>query len=225
VPKIVVENLELAYGVGAARTPALRGIDLILEPESFTLVVGPSGSGKTSLLTILGALARPDAGRVTIDNVDLTAMSEKARVEFRRVHVGFIFQSFRLMNALTAEENIRMSLTMRGIGNATRLARTALETVGLEHKRLLKPNEMSGGEKQRVAVARALAHAPTIVLADEPTASLDGVNGTRVTELLRGALNASGRIMLVVTHDDRLIQAAHRIVRIEDGRVITDQLQ
>jgi putative ABC transport system ATP-binding protein len=225
VPKIVVENLELGYGVGAARTPALRGIDLILEPESFTLVVGPSGSGKTSLLTILGALARPDAGRVTIDNVDLTAMSEKARVEFRRVHVGFIFQSFRLMNALTAEENIRMSLTMRGIGNATRLARTALETVGLEHKRLLKPNEMSGGEKQRVAVARALAHAPTIVLADEPTASLDGVNGTRVTELLRGALNASGRIMLVVTHDDRLIQAAHRIVRIEDGRVITDQLQ
>ena len=157
MPRIVVENLELAYGVGAARTPALRGINLTLEPKSFTLVMGPSGSGKTSLLTILGALARPDAGRVLIDDVDLTAMSDKTRTEFRRMHIGFIFQSFRLMNALTAEENILMSLTMRGIHNAIALTHSALEAVGLEHKRSLKPKELSGGEKQRVAIARALA--------------------------------------------------------------------
>jgi putative ABC transport system ATP-binding protein len=225
VPRVSIENLEIAYGIGASRTPALRGINLVLEPKTFTLVMGPSGSGKTSLLTILGALARPDAGRVMFDDIDVTAMSEEARADFRRVHIGFIFQSFRLMNALTAEENIRMSLAMRGTPNALVLTRTALEAVGLDNKRSLKPKELSGGEKQRVAVARALAHKPTIILADEPTASLDSVNGTRVADLLRSALTDEGRIVLVVTHDDRLLQAAHRVVRIEDGRVIKDQLQ
>jgi putative ABC transport system ATP-binding protein len=187
--------------------------------------MGPSGSGKTSLLTILGALARPDAGTVLVDGADLTAMSEEERVDFRRTQIGFIFQSFRLMNALTAEENVCMSLTMRGMPDARRLALSALDAVGLANKRSLRPKELSGGEKQRVAVARALAHRPTIVLADEPTASLDSVSGARVVELLRSAVSDQGRLVLIVTHDDRLVQTAQRIVRIEDGRVCKDQMQ
>jgi putative ABC transport system ATP-binding protein len=225
VPRIEIRNLEIAYGAGAARTPALRGIDLMLEPNLLTLVMGPSGSGKTSLLTILGALARPDAGTVLVDGADLTAMSEEERVDFRRTQIGFIFQSFRLMNALTAEENVCMSLTMRGMPDARRLALSALDAVGLANKRSLRPKELSGGEKQRVAVARALAHRPTIVLADEPTASLDSVSGARVVELLRSAVSDQGRLVLIVTHDDRLVQTAQRIVRIEDGRVCKDQMQ
>jgi putative ABC transport system ATP-binding protein len=224
VPKIVVENLEIAYGVGAARTPALRGVDCVLEPETLTLVMGPSGSGKTSLLTILGALAKPDRGRVLVDGSCLTTMTESSLADFRRLHVGFIFQSFRLMGALTAEENIEMSLTMRGVGNARSVTRAALDAVGLGHKRALKPKELSGGEKQRVAVARALAHKPAIILADEPTASLDSVNGIRVAELLREALTENGRLVLVVTHDDRLLRAADHIIRIEDGKVKGDHL-
>lgn len=225
MPRVRIENIEIAYGTGAARTPALRGINLVLEPNTFTLVMGPSGSGKTSLLTILGALSRPDSGRVMIDDVDLTAMPEKARADFRRVHIGFIFQSFRLMNALSAEENVRMSLSMRRTPNARKLTTAALEAVGLGNKRSLRPKELSGGEKQRVAVARALAHRPTIILADEPTASLDSANGARVGELLRSTLTDEGRLVLVVTHDDRLLQSAHRVIRIEDGQVIKDELR
>lgn len=225
MPRIVIKSLEIAYGAGAARTPALRGIDLVLEPNLLTLVMGPSGSGKTSLLTILGALARPDSGAVMVDGVDLTTMSEEERVDFRRTQIGFIFQSFRLMSALTAEENVCMSLAMRGTADARRLALSALDAVGLANKRSLRPKELSGGEKQRVAVARALAHRPTIILADEPTASLDSVSGARVVELLRSALSDRGRLILIVTHDDRLVQTAQRIVRIEDGRVCRDQMQ
>jgi putative ABC transport system ATP-binding protein len=225
VPRVLAEGLEITYGTGASRTHALRGVTIELEPQTFTLVMGPSGSGKTSLLTILGALARPDAGRVLVDGVDLTSLPERALAEFRRVHVGFIFQSFRLMTGLSAEENIRMSLAMRGMRNTKKLARRALDAVGLADKRRLKSDELSGGEKQRVAIARALAHQPSIIFADEPTASLDSVNGARVSELLAETLTQRGRVLLVVTHDDRLLTRAHRVIRIEDGRIIQDQRQ
>jgi putative ABC transport system ATP-binding protein len=152
-------------------------------------------------------------------------MSEKARAEFRRVHVGFIFQSFRLLTGLTAEENIRMSLSMRGIRHNTKLVCRALDKVGLAHKAHLKSHELSGGEKQRVAVARALAHEPSIVFADEPTASLDSTNGARVSELLAEALSHDGRLLLVVTHDDRLLKVANRVIRMVDGKILKDQLR
>jgi putative ABC transport system ATP-binding protein len=223
VPRIVAENIEVAYGVGATRMRALRGVSFALEPNTFTLVMGPSGSGKTTLLTILGALASPEAGRVMIDDIELTSMSMAARAEFRRLHIGFIFQSFRLMSALTAEENIEMSLSIRGIRNTRSLTHQALDAVGLADKRSLRPKELSGGEKQRVAIARALAHKPAIILADEPTASLDSANGLRVAELLRAALIEDRRIVMVVTHDDRLVQSAHHIIKIEDGKVIKDE--
>jgi putative ABC transport system ATP-binding protein len=222
VPEMVVENLEVAYGAGASRTLALRGVSMTLQPGTFTLVMGPSGSGKTSLLTILGALAPPDGGRVLVDGVNITSMSERARTEFRRKKIGFIFQSFRLMTGLSAEENVRMSLSMRGFKDNTSMARDALDAVGLLQKRRLKSNELSGGEKQRVAIARALAHKPPIIFADEPTASLDSVNGARVSELLSQALAQKDRLLLVVTHDDRLLKVANRVIRIEDGRIIED---
>lgn len=222
MPDILVENVEVSYGAGASRTAALRGIDMTLQAGNFTLLMGPSGSGKTTLLTILGALAPPDSGRVLVDGIDLTTMSERARAEFRRANIGFIFQSFRLMTGLTAEENIRMSLSMRGFGRDARLAQEALDAVGLLSKRKLKSNELSGGEKQRVAIARALAHKPPIILADEPTASLDSLNGAKVTQLLGEALVQENRLLLVVTHDDRLLKTANRVISIEDGKITGD---
>jgi putative ABC transport system ATP-binding protein len=139
------------------------------------------------------------------------------------LHVGFVFQSFRLLTGLTAEENIRMSLSMRGIRHNAKLARKALDAVGLADKGHLKSNELSGGEKQRVAVARALAHEPDIVFADEPTASLDSTNGARVSELLAECVSRDGRFLLVVTHDERLRKLAKRVIRLVDGKVIEDQ--
>jgi putative ABC transport system ATP-binding protein len=223
VPDIRVEQVEIGFGEGPARMQALRGIDLRISPGEFTLVTGPSGSGKTSLLTIIGALLRPDSGRVKIGREDITATSEAERAVFRQRHIGFVFQAFRLMTALTAEENLRMSLTMRRIGNNRERARSALARVGLAGKEHLTPDQLSGGEKQRVAVARALAHAPAIILADEPTASLDRENGLKVCELLADAIKDADRTLVVVSHDDRLKPFADRIVRLEDGKVIEDR--
>lgn len=220
MPEIVVEELEVGFGSGAARNLALRGVDLAIASGTFTMVMGPSGSGKTSLLTALAGLVRPDRGRIVIGGSDLTRMSDRSRLEFRRRNIGFVFQSFRLMAALNAEENIRFSLAMRGLHSTRDRAREALERVGLGEKAGLLPDQMSGGEKQRVAIARALAHDPPMILADEPTASLDSTNGLRVAEHLAEAAAKPDRCLVVVSHDDRLAPFARRIVRLEDGRIV-----
>ena len=201
---------------------ALTGVDVSLGPGLFTIITGPSGSGKTSLLSVIGSLILPDAGRVMVEGFDLAAMSDSGRAAFRRQKVGFVFQSFRLLPALSAEENVRMSLSMRGFGDDRRLARSALATVGLGGKEHLLPDALSGGEKQRVAVARALAHDPIIVLADEPTSSLDKASGLQVVQLLSDKLLSSSRVLVVVTHDERVMPFAQRVISMEDGRIVAD---
>jgi putative ABC transport system ATP-binding protein len=215
--------VSLGFGAGAARTTALDRIDLTLEPGIFTVISGPSGSGKTSLISILGAMLTPDSGSVLVEDTDITKLAPGHRSIFRREKIGYIFQSFRLMPALNAEENIRLSLEIRRLDNGRQLAMDALEIVGLAAKAHLRPDQMSHGEKQRVAVARAIAHRPMIVLADEPTASLDATNGAQVTQLLAEVARDSERIVAVVTHDPRILPTAQRIIRLEDGRIAGDQ--
>lgn len=220
---VELRGVTLGFGAGAARMTALDGIDLLLEPGIFTVVSGPSGSGKTSLISVLGAMIAPDSGSILVEDTDITKLSPRLRAAFRREKIGYIFQSFRLMPALTAEENIRLSLELRRIDKTRQRALTALDVVGLAAKAQLRPDQMSHGEKQRVAVARAIAHSPMIVLADEPTASLDAANGAQVTQLLADAARDNERIVAVVTHDPRMLPVAQRIVRMEDGRIAGDQ--
>jgi putative ABC transport system ATP-binding protein len=224
VHNVELRAVTLGFGSGAARMTALNGVDLILKPGLFTVISGPSGSGKTSLISVLGAMLAPDSGSVLVEGRDITKLAPDRRSTFRREKVGYIFQSFRLMPALNAEENIRLSLEIRRLHKGRQRALAALDIVGLAAKAHLRPDEMSHGEKQRVAVARAIAHGPAIVLADEPTASLDAANGAQVTQLLADIARDNERIVAVVTHDPRILPVAQRIVRLEDGRIAGDQL-
>ena len=214
-----IKGVTLGFGSGPARTMALDSIDLTLQGGMLTVVAGPSGSGKTSLLSVLGAILSPDSGSVVMEGVDVASLNGSSRARFRREIVGYVFQSFRLMTALTAEENIRLSLEIRRIDDRVRRAHDALDLVGLSSKRHLRPNEMSGGEKQRVAIARAIAHQPILLLADEPTASLDTANGLQVTKLLAELASDPDRIVVVVTHDPRLLPFGERIIQLQDGVV------
>ena len=223
MPDVELRAVSLGFGSGAARMTAISDIDLALKPGVFTVISGPSGSGKTSLISVLGALIAPDSGAVLFEDSDITKLAPHRRSTFRREKVGYIFQSFRLMPALNAEENIRLSLEIRRIDNTQQRALRALEIVGLAAKAHLRPDQMSHGEKQRVAVARAIAHRPVIVLADEPTASLDAVNGVHVTQLLADIARDKERIVVVVTHDPRILPVAQRVIRLEDGRIVGDQ--
>jgi putative ABC transport system ATP-binding protein len=223
VPDVELHAVSLGFGSGAARMAALSAVDLTLGPGTFTVISGPSGSGKTSLISVLGAMITPDSGSLLFEGTDITRLAPDHRSTFRREKVGYIFQSFRLMPALSAEENIRLSLEIRRVDSSRQRALHALETVGLAAKAHLRPDQMSHGEKQRVAVARAIAHRPTIVLADEPTASLDAANGAQVTALLAEIARDSGRIVAVVTHDPRILPLAERVVRLEDGHIVGGQ--
>lgn len=220
---VSLTGLHLGFGTGAARVDALRGVSVAFKRGQMTLITGPSGGGKTTLLSVLGALVRADAGRVVIAGEDLSRLGPNALAAFRRTQVGFIFQAFRLIRSLTAAENVALSLHLRSGGDRTGLLRQAiraLSAVGLADKAALRPDALSGGEKQRVAVARALAHAPPLVLADEPTASLDAANGMHIMALLRDVARAPDRTVVIVSHDDRAKPFADRIVRMEDGRIL-----
>jgi putative ABC transport system ATP-binding protein len=223
VRNVELRSVSLGFGAGASRTTALDAVDLVLEPGVFTLISGPSGSGKTSLISVLGAMITPDDGEVLVEDRDITKLGPDRRSAFRREKIGYVFQSFRLMGALSAEENICLSLEIRRVDGGRKRALDALEVVGLAAKAHLRPDQLSHGEKQRVALARAIAHGPRIVLADEPTASLDAANGAQVTQLLADIARDSERIVAVVTHDPRILPVAQRVIRLEDGRIVGDQ--
>ncbi len=186
--------------------------------------MGPSGSGKTTLLTVLGCLLTPTAGAVRLLDRDPEELNEEQKARFRLRHIGYVFQSFRLIRSLTAMENVRIVLEIDGVGKreATDRSRAALAALGLESKSHLLPDALSGGEKQRVAIARALVHDPPLVLADEPTASLDGEAGLAVVETLRRASRETARTVVIVSHDSRLAERADRVVRLRDGRLDSD---
>jgi putative ABC transport system ATP-binding protein len=221
VPKIDIRQVSVGFGSGRARAQALDGIDATLQSGLFTIISGPSGSGKTSLLSVIGAILSPDSGSVHIEGIDITHLDSRKRTIFRREYIGYVFQLFRLMPALNAEENIRLSLELRRKPSDRRRAIAALEQVGLADKAHLRPRQMSGGEQQRVAVARAIAHDPMVILADEPTASLDTANGLNVTKLLAEFAEDKRRIVIVVTHDPRVLPFARHTISMKDGRIVT----
>jgi putative ABC transport system ATP-binding protein len=212
-------------GSGAGLVVALKGVSLDLVPGELTLLMGPSGSGKTTLLSILGCIMTPTSGEVSIAGESVNGRSPEELAKVRRDHIGFIFQSYNLFPTLNAIENVRMALDVRGITGfaATSRAEEVLREVGLGHRLMNYPGNLSGGEQQRVAVARAIASSPSIVLADEPTAALDSENGHAVMALLAKIAKEQGRSVLAVTHDPRTLGYADRVVRIEDGRIVGEE--
>lgn len=221
--RIVVETrgLEKTY-FGKVDVPVLFGIDMQIRAEEFVAIVGQSGSGKTTLLNILGALDVPTGGTVIVNGVDISTLGEDELAALRSDEVGFVFQFHYLLDEFTCLENALMPLTIRK-GEATEEERERmiwlLERVGLGDQLNKHPDEMSGGQNQRCAIVRALANAPKIVLADEPTGNLDSRSGEEVFELMREMNRASGVAFVMITHDDRLAQAADRILLIEDGLI------
>jgi putative ABC transport system ATP-binding protein len=224
-PLLEAVNVTKDLGSGAAKVAALKGVSLALRPGELTLLMGPSGSGKTTLLSILGCMLTPTAGTVRIRRQSTADADPEDLARLRREHVGFIFQSFHLFPTLSATDNVRLALDVRGEpARAARVrSRDALAKVGLAHKTKAYPRELSGGEQQRVAIARAIVGNPSIILADEPTAALDRENGQAIMKLLAEVAKESEHAVLIVTHDPRLLPFADRVVHIEDGRIVGEQ--
>ena len=212
-------------GQGAGRVQALKGVSLSLKGGELALLMGPSGSGKTTLLSILGCLMSPASGTVRIAGRSTENADPEELARLRRDHIGFIFQSYHLFPTLTAEENIRLALDVRGDSSrrAIEAARNVLARVGLGHKRKSRPLELSGGEQQRIAVARAIVGNAKAILADEPTGALDTENGQAIMTLLAEIAKDPTLAVLVVTHDPRTIPFADRVIRIEDGRILGEE--
>ncbi|MFO0931813.1 MAG: ABC transporter ATP-binding protein [Planctomycetota bacterium] len=213
----------MAFGAGAARVEALRGIDLEVRRGEFVAVTGPSGSGKSTMLHLMAGLARPTAGVVEVDGTDLVALDDDALTRVRRRRIGIVFQAYNLLPVLTALENVALPLELDGVPRATAAERAAagLARVGLAARAGHLPSELSGGEQQRVAVARALVTSPAVLLADEPTGNLDSANGAAVMALLR-SLADDGATLVMVTHEPEEAASARRQVRLVDGRVASD---
>jgi len=222
---IEANEIRMALGEGAGRVEALKGINLSLAGGELTLLMGPSGSGKTTLLSVLGCMLSPTSGSVNIRGRAITGLDAEELAQVRRENIGFVFQSYHLFPTLTAAENVRLSLDVRGDRSreARAKANQALATVGLAHKADSFPRALSGGEQQRVAVARAIVSDPSVILADEPTAALDSENGQAVMTVLAELAKDPSRAMFIVTHDPRIMPFADRILRIEDGRIVDDQ--
>jgi len=218
-PALVARYVYKGFLIGGRRAPVLRGVSLEVARGQTVFLTGPSGGGKTTLLSILGCLLTPDHGRVRVLGEDVTRLGPEQQTAFRREHLGFIFQSFHLFPTLSALDNVRLTLAMRGMSlpAATRRAMDLLGQVCLAHRTSLRPAQLSTGECQRVAVARALSGEPAILFADEPTASLDAENGRVMMHLLTDLVRARNMTLVVVTHDDRIYSFADRILRLEDG--------
>jgi putative ABC transport system ATP-binding protein len=212
-------------GSGAGEVQALRGVDLSLRRGELTLLMGPSGSGKTTLLLVLGCMLAPSSGAVTVCGTSTSNADKERLAKIRRHHIGFVFQSYHLFPTMTAAQNVQLALDIRGEHGrrAAEKAREALQMVGLEQKTDTQPHELSGGEQQRVAIARAIVANPSAVLADEPTAALDGANGQTIMRILASIAHERERAVLVVTHDPRVVPFADRIVQIEDGRLVGEE--
>ncbi len=223
VPIIQVKNLYKIYRVGETKVRALNGVDLTLYKGEFCAIVGTSGSGKSTLLNMLAGLEKPTRGEIIIAGKHIEKLSEKELVAFRREKVGFIFQSYNLLNTMNAEENVAMPLSFRGIGKKERLARARkyMKLVGVENQAKHMPNQMSGGQQQRVGIARALAVNPQIIFADEPTGNLDSKTTMEVLKLMQKIVREQKQTLVMVTHDNNLASYADRRVRIIDGKIVS----
>ena len=217
-----IHGLAMSYHEGDTRRPVLSGLDLTAAPGEIVVILGRSGSGKTTLLNLIGGIDQPDDGRVLIDGVKLTGLTERERTLFRRRHIGFVYQFFNLIPTLTVEENLRLPLELNETldDEAELRAATLLDEVGLAGRETSFPDRLSGGEQQRVAIARALVHQPKLVLADEPTGNLDRESGTQVLALLDRLTRRAGHTLIMVTHSDEAAAYADRLLRFKDGRLL-----
>jgi putative ABC transport system ATP-binding protein len=219
---LVARELSKEYRSGENTLAVLRDVSFSIPQGAFVAIVGPSGSGKTTLLGLIAGLDTPTRGKILLDDADLTAMDEDQRARLRGEKVGFVFQSFQLISTLTAIENVQVPLELRGDSGAAERARELLTRVGLGDRLDHFPTQLSGGEQQRVAIARAFANAPRILFADEPTGNLDSETGARLVQLLEELNRESKTTIILVTHDPALASRAQRIIRLSDGRVVSD---
>lgn len=224
-PLLEARNIKKSIGTGAGELHILKGVSMDLLPGELTLLMGPSGSGKTTLLSILGCILTATSGELHLAGQQVVGRSSEDLADIRRLNVGFVFQSYNLFPTLTAIENVMVALDVREARSADPIksAEDALKAVGLSHRMHTYPSKLSGGEKQRVAIARSLAGNPSVILADEPTAALDSENGRAVMELLAEVAKDPTRAVLAVTHDHRTLAYADRIIRIEDGHIVADE--
>ena len=224
---IETRGLTKAYGSDETRVDALRGIDLRVQHGEFLAIMGPSGSGKSTLLHILGGVETPTSGQALLEGTDMATLDDDERTLIRRTRIGFIFQSFNLLPAFTAEENVSLPLDLSGMSavESRRRALDSLNLVGVAHRRNHIPGALSGGEQQRVAIARALTIRPAILLADEPTGNLDSMNGQQVTTLMRKLVDEEKQTIVMVTHDAGVAAQADRLVRLRDGLIENDVRQ
>jgi putative ABC transport system ATP-binding protein len=223
-PFIRIRGLTKHYQMGRQVVRALDGVDLDIEPHTFTVVMGPSGSGKSTLLYLLGGLDHSTSGEIWVDGQRLDQMDENALALFRRRTMGFVFQSFNLIPSMTALENVSFPMQFAGVSASKRNteARTILDQVGLANRADHRPTELSGGQQQRVAIARALVNNPSLILADEPTGNLDTSSGAAIMQVLSD-LHTSGRTVLVVTHDPRMTRFATHKIFLLDGRIVSEE--
>ncbi|HEX6080908.1 MAG TPA: ABC transporter ATP-binding protein [Methylomirabilota bacterium] len=220
---IRVRSLSMRLASGGRAVDVLTDVSLEVPAGQFLAIAGPSGSGKSTLLGLIAGLDRPTAGRIEVDGVVVTELDEDALARFRRDHVGYVFQSFHLVPTLTALENVAVPLELGGDADAEARARALLAEVGLAERAHHYPVQLSGGEQQRVAVARALARRPPLLLADEPTGNLDSATGKQIIDLLVGANRRLGRTLVLVTHDPALAGHADRVITLRDGRIVSDE--
>ena len=220
---LTVTGVSKWFGDPPARTDALRDVSLSVEHNEMLYIVGPSGSGKTTLLSVISGILRPNAGTVLVEGKDIWQLGTDALADFRLHNLGFVFQDYHLFPRLTTLENIAVPLILRRVPWSEGLARArrVLKVVELEDKAELPPKRLSGGEQQRVAIARAIVAEPDLLILDEPTASLDGDTGRRILAFVRNQVLSERRAILVVTHDERIYDYASRIIRMEDGRIVT----
>ncbi len=222
---VKVEAVEKTYKLGENEVHALKGINLELKKGEFVAFMGPSGSGKTTLLNLIGVLDKPSKGKIYVDGIDLTVLKEKDLTKLRRSTIGFIFQFYNLIPVLSAFENVELPMLIAGVPTKAREARATelLKMVGLSDRIHHRPDELSGGEQQRVAIVRALANKPSIVLADEPTGDLDSKTGKEVMQALRDLSNREGATVIVVTHDPSVASMATRIFEMRDGLIVGER--
>ncbi len=210
------------YGQGDTAVDALRGVSLDVERGKLTAVMGPSGSGKSTLMHILAGLDKPTSGTIAIDGTEVTTLGDTDLTKLRRKHIGFVFQFFNLLPMLSAEENVRLPLTIAGTKPDKAWFEDLLQQVGLTDRRSHRPSELSGGQQQRVAIARALVSQPTVVFADEPTGNLDSATSGEILDLMRNSVDELGQTTVMVTHDPRAAAIADRILFLADGLVVKD---
>lgn len=222
----VVKIIDLckSYGKGNTKVDALKGVNLTINQGDFVAVVGASGSGKSTLLHLLGGVDKPTSGKVIIDGVDIYSLSEKEISIFRRRKVGFIFQFYNLVPVLTVEENMLLPLLLDNKKVDKKEFQELIDILGLQERKHHLPNELSGGQQQRASIGRALAYKPSIVLADEPTGNLDSKNSKEIIDLLKISVKKYNQTLILITHDLNIASQADRIITIEDGRIVRDEV-